>query len=65
MLLFDSLQVSSSSIKSARAMVVPWMAAVLLLALVGVFFVFYLLFAELMVGAICPACTIIHIIGAW
>jgi len=33
-------------------------------AAIGIFFVFYLIMAEIIVGAMCPFCTIIHILNA-
>eukprot|EP01095_Lingulamoeba_sp_RSL-Kostka_P016758 TRINITY_DN831_c0_g1_i1.p1 TRINITY_DN831_c0_g1~~TRINITY_DN831_c0_g1_i1.p1 ORF type:complete len:287 (-),score=57.00 TRINITY_DN831_c0_g1_i1:106-966(-) len=37
-------------------------SALYYLQLIGLAFVFYLIFAEVMVGALCPYCTIIHLI---
>jgi len=39
-----------------------WITSHFIWSLSGIGFVFYLLFAELVLGALCPACTIIHII---
>ena len=55
------IDLDSEKEKSSRLILYMWISALLLWIIGGIIFVFYLVAAELILGAICPLCTIIHI----